>query len=350
MSSKINEIHYTICPVGNASFIAAHKGWLKEGLAPLGVEPVLLQTLPREFWKAHFDQSDTVLFREGGNIPPLWAKSRGAEFILIGTALLAQKQLILVRADSPIESVDELIHYKLAIPVRKDSLIDVHRIHAEQGFAVALASRGFSLSQANLVQIIAEGEIFIKPGDDKELNKTFEARDFQALESGEVDAVYAKLSVIQKALDTGKFRVLFDLTANAEQLSPVNNEYPEAFTVSRKLAEENPGIVTAFVKQVVRATQWAKTNYDEALTWLAKQTYATRSQAAASYAFDFHKHLDLSLSDFNLSVLEGQKRFLFDHGYLERDFDISRWADDRFLKAAIKELREEEAKELRLAG
>jgi hypothetical protein len=53
MSSKINEIHYTICPVGNASFIAAHKGWLKEGLAPLGVEPVLLQTLPREFWKAH---------------------------------------------------------------------------------------------------------------------------------------------------------------------------------------------------------------------------------------------------------------------------------------------------------
>jgi ABC-type nitrate/sulfonate/bicarbonate transport system substrate-binding protein len=111
--------------------------------------------------------------------------------------------------------------------------------------------------------------------------------------------------------------MLFDLTANAEQLSPVNNEYPEAFTVSRKLAEENPEIVTAFVKQVVRTTQWAKTNYDEALTWLAKQTYATRSQAAASYAFDSHKHLDLSLSDFNLSVLEGQKRFLMEFGEVE---------------------------------
>jgi 2'-hydroxybiphenyl-2-sulfinate desulfinase len=348
MSAKINQILYTICPVGNASFIAARKGWLKEGLAPLGIEPVLLQTLPQERWKAHFDQSETALFREGGNIPPIWAKSRGAEVILIGTALLAQKQFILVRADSPIESVDELVRYRLAIPVHTEALIDFHRASAEHGFAVALAARGFSLSQARLVRLETTGGFLSRPPNDDKANTggkapdwSLEAREFQALENGEADAVFVKLSTIQKVLDTGKFRVLFDLTANRNQLSPINNEYPEAFTVSRKLAEENPEAVAAFVKQVVRAAQWAKTHYDEALAWLAEQTRATRSQAAASFAFDFHQHLDLSLSAYNLGILEGQKRFLFDNGYLEKDFDLEQWADDRFLKAALAELEDE---------
>jgi 2'-hydroxybiphenyl-2-sulfinate desulfinase len=339
MSIKINEIRYTICPVGNAGYIAAKKGWLKEGLAPLGVEPVLLQSLPQEYWKAHFDQSDTSLFREGGNIPPIWAKARGAEVILIGTALLAQKQYILVRADSPIDSVDELIRYRLGIPVHTKALIDFHRASAEHGFAAALAARGFTLSQANLVQLSIDGDFHSRPVNGKNEKADYKAREFEALESGEVDAVYVKLSTIQKVLDTGKFRVLFDLTANKEQLSPINNEYPEAFTVSRKLAEEYPEVVIAYVKQVVRAAQWAKTHYAEALNWLADQTHATASQAAASFEFDFHKHLDLSLSDTNLAVLEGQKRFLYDHDYLEKDFDLSKWADDRFLKAAQAELQ-----------
>jgi 2'-hydroxybiphenyl-2-sulfinate desulfinase len=101
-------------------------------------------------------------------------------------------------------------------------------------------------------------------------------------------------------------------------------------------------VVTAFVKQVVRAAQWAKTNYAEALSWLADQTHATAPQAAASFAFDFHQRLDLSLSEENLAILEGQKRFLFDNGYIEKDFDLSQWADDRFLKAAYSELGKEQ--------
>ncbi|MDR2617822.1 MAG: hypothetical protein LBC62_03020 [Treponema sp.] len=345
MAQKITEIHYTICPVGNASYIAAHKGWLEEGLAPLGVKPVLLQTLPQERWKAHFDQSDTVLFREGGNIPPIWAKSRGAGVVLIGTALLAQKQYILVRADSPIDSIDELIRYRLCIPVRSGALIDFHRASAEHGFALALASRGFSLSQAKLVQLVSEGDFHSKKFyDEKNTNSPgFVSPEFDALDRGEVDAVYVKLALIQKALETGKYRVLFDLTANTKQLSPINNEYPEAFTVSRQLAEERPDIVTAYVKQVVRAALWAKSNYAEALKWLADQNRATTVQAAGSYGFDFHKHLDLDLSDASLGILEGQKRFLFDRGYLEKDFDLAAWADDRFLKAAAAELAAEGA-------
>ncbi|MDR3332947.1 MAG: hypothetical protein LBT08_09995 [Synergistaceae bacterium] len=340
MPNEISEIHYTICPVGNASYIAANKGWFKEGLRPLGVEPVLLPSLPREYWKAHFDYSDPVLFREGGNIPPIWAKSNGADVVLIGTALLAQRQYIIVRADSTIGSVDELIHCKLGIPVRSKALIDFHKATAEHGFSIALESRGFRLADENRVEIITEGDFHSTPINQK---GDYKSREFYALESGEVDALYVKLSTIQQFLDTGKFRVLFDLTSGKEHILPINNEYPEAFTVSRSLAEKRPEVVVAYVKQVLRAARWAKTNYPGALACLAAQTHATRIQAAASFAFDFHRHLDLNLSEENLSFLDAQKRFLYDSGYITKDFDISAWADGSFLRAADAELLEEDA-------
>jgi 2'-hydroxybiphenyl-2-sulfinate desulfinase len=333
--SGLTEIRYTICPVGNASYIAAHKGWLEEGLAPLGVKPILLQSLSQERWKAHFDYSDDALFREGGNIPPIWAKSRGAEVVLIGTALLAQKQYILVRIDSPIYRIEQLVNRRLGIPVRSRALIDFHKATALQGFRTTLALRGFSLKDANLVEIVTEGDFHSTPINERKNDSPLE---FESLEKGEVDALYVKLSAIQKVLDTGKFRVLYDLAADKKQVSPINNEYPEAFTVSRRLAEEHPEVVTAYVKQVVRASIWAKTNYLEALQWLAKQTHATPSQAAASFEKDFNERMSLSLSKENLKILEGQKRFLFDNGFIERDFDLADWADDRFLARALAEL------------
>jgi 2'-hydroxybiphenyl-2-sulfinate desulfinase len=330
----LTEIRYTICPVGNASYIAAHKGWLEEGLAPFGVEPVLLQSLPQERWKAHFDYSDEALFREGGNIPPIWAKSRGAEVVLIGTALPAQKQCIVVRVDSPVYRLEQLANRRLGIPVRSRALIDFHKATALQGFRVALALRGFSLKEADLVEIVTEGNFHSTPIDDK---KNHSPLEFEALEKGEVDALYVKLSTIQKVLDTGNFRVLFDLAADKKQIAPINNEYPEVLTVSRRLAEEHPEVVTAYVKQVVRASIWAKTNYFEALRWLSQQTHATPSQAAASFEKDFNDHMTLSLSKENLKILEGQKRFLFDNGFIERDFDLADWADSRFLERAYAE-------------
>jgi 2'-hydroxybiphenyl-2-sulfinate desulfinase len=335
--SALNEIRYTICPVGNASYIAVHKGWIEEGLAPLGVKPVLLQSLPKEHWKSHFDYSDDALFREGGNIPPIWSKSRGAEVVLIGAALLAQKQYIIVRTDSPIVRVEQLVRRRLGIPVHSKALIDFHRATALHGFKIALASRGFSLSGVNLVEIVTEGDFHSTPLEERANQKNLE---FDALESGEVDALYVKLSVIGKLLDTGKFRVLHDLTEDKRQLSPINNEYPEAFTVSRRLAEEHPDVVTAFVKQVLRAARWARTNYVEALHWLALQTNATLGQAARSFEWDFNESLEPNLSDGTLAVLEGQKRFLYDNGFIERDFDLREWADERFLKQARAEIGE----------
>jgi len=341
--AKVSEIHYTICPVGNTSFIAAKKGWLQDGLKAWDVEPVRLQTLDPSLWKSHFDYQNPLLFREGGNIPPLWAKSNGAGVVLIGLTLLEQKQYLLARVDSPLESPEQLKHYKIGIPVHPSALIDFHKASAEHGFELALAARGLAGFTDSFVELIADGD-FVSTAPEKK--RELGSREVEALDSGEVDAIYVKGTKVQRLLDTGKYKVIFDLSGNPGQLLPINNEYPNVLTVSRFLAEEHPEIVVAYLKQLLHAAEWAKTHRSEVLDLFAEQTYGTPGQVASSHSFDFHKRLAPGFSEQGLLALEGQKRFLFDHGYLAQDFDLSGWADDRFLKAALSEIeREQPSKE-----
>ncbi|MBW4082556.1 ABC transporter substrate-binding protein [Paenibacillus sp. S150] len=337
--TKVSEIHYTICPVGNTSYIAANKGWLKEGLNKLDVEPVRLQTLEQPLWKSHFDYQNPLLFREGGNIPPIWAKSNGAEVVLIGLTLLEQKQYLLARADSPLESPEQLEKYKIGIPSHPSALIDFHKASAEHGFEIALAARGLAGYSGSFVELIAEGD-FVSSSPEKK--RELGSREVEALDSGEVDVIYVKGTKVQRLLDTGKYKVIFEISSNPGHLLPVNNEYPNVLTVSRLLAEDHPEIVVAYLKQLLLAAEWAKTHRSEVLDLFAEQTYGTPGQVAASHSFDFHKRLAPGFSGQGLLALEGQKRFLYDHGYITEDFDLAGWADDRFLKAALSEIEREQ--------
>lgn len=336
--NKYNEIHYTICPVGNASYIAANKGWLKNGLNEIGVEPILLQSLPKEYWSAHFNYQDNLLFREGGNIPPIWAKSNGAEVVLIGLTLLQQKQYIFVKADSEVDTIEQLRGRRIGIPAHPKSIIDFHKASAEHGFKIALASKGVSENSVEFIELL-ENDDFVANFNDKK--SRFGQLEVDALESGEVDAIYIKSTQVQKLLDTGRFKVIFEINAKPTVLSPINNEYPNALTVSRELAEERPEIVIKYLKQLLLAADWAKDNRSEVLELFAAQTRGTSGQVACSHSFDFNRHLTPELSEETLGILDNQKRFLYDRGYLKNDFDILKWADDRYLKIAIEELKTE---------
>lgn len=94
--SYTREIHYTTCPVDDTSYLVASHDKLTGPLGKLEVTPVLLQDLPQPFWKAHSDYQDPSLFRKDGNIPSVWTKSNSADIVLIGLALLKQRQYIFV--------------------------------------------------------------------------------------------------------------------------------------------------------------------------------------------------------------------------------------------------------------
>ncbi len=320
------QILYSICPVGNASYIALKQGWLTEGLAELGVTATKLQILPQERWQVHFTYEDPALFREGGNIPPIWAKSRGAQPVLLGWMFLGWKQLILVRADSPFQAVEELRHRRLGVTRSADSRIDFWQATIRRGFETALAARGLTPRDVDFVEILAE--------QGRGHRETFA---LEALESGRVDAVYYGGSWAQSLLETGKLRAIYDLSADPSLVWPISNEHPNILTVSRKLAESAPEIVVAYLKQVLKAAEWAKTHRLEVENIFAEQTSGTPEQVAAARPADFHLQLTPELSEAGLLALESQQRFLLDHGYIERSFAIDQWVDARFLQAAREE-------------
>lgn len=323
LSNGQRQILYSICPVGNASYIALKQGWLAGGLAELGVNATKLQTLPQERWQVHFTYEDPTLFREGGNIPPIWAKSRGAQPVLLGWTFLGWKQLILVRSDSPIQAVEQLRHRKLGVTRSADSRIDFWQATIRRGFETALATRGLTPQDVDFVEILAE-----KGRGHRE------AYALEALESGRVDAVYYGGSWAQSLLETGKLRIIYDLSADPSLVWPISNENPNILTVSRELAESAPEIVVAYLKQVLKAAEWAKTHRLEVESIFSEQTSGTPEQVAATRPANFHLQLAPELSEAGLLALESQQRFLLDHGYIERSFAIDQWVDGRFLKAA----------------
>jgi 2'-hydroxybiphenyl-2-sulfinate desulfinase len=330
------EILYTICPVANATYLAANHGFLEKGLGEIGYQPVKLQTLSKDKWPAHFTYENDRLFREGGNTPPIWAKSKGRGVVLIGINIIEEKQSILVRADSDIRTVEDLKGKRLAIPAHTNVHIDFHKATAEQGFEIALEANGISKDEVTWVTVVnpnsftSEG----KGGNFDHLSKA----EIDALSNGEVDAIFEKLPIVEQLLATGKYRKLYDVAYDQQKQVPVNNEYPNVLTVSSKLAEEEPEVVVEFLKQTILAARWAVDHRQEAEKLLAEQTYGTVEEYQKSYADNFYQRLEPNFSEAGLQALQKRADFLYEHGYLESRVDVYEWADDSFLKKALAEL------------
>lgn len=335
------EIYYTICPVANATYLAANHGFLKQGLGAIGYEPIKLQTLSPDKWSAHFTYKNDRLFREGGNTPPLWAKSRGEGVVLIGLNLIESKQSILVRADSDIQTIEQLKGKRLAIPAHTNVSIDFHKATAEQAFEIALEANGIRKEDVQWVTV-ENPHSFSSEGKEEEqkggLNLLSEA-EVEALDKGEVDAIFEKLPIVEQLISTGRYRKIYDVAFDQQEIEPVNNEYPNVLTVSKRLAEEEPEVVVEFLKQTILAARWAKTHQEEAEKLLAEQTHGTVEEYQRSFADGFYQRLEPNFSEKGLRTLQKRADFLYEHGYLESEVDVYQWADDSFLKKALNELQ-----------
>ena len=148
--STFDTIWYTRCPVPTATGIAADLGWLTAEFAPDGIEVRSLQDVSRaEAADFHYTHAHPGLFREGGNVPALWARSRGEETRLIGLTWIEERQVIHVREDSPVVEPGQLKGLRLAIPTHEIA-IDFWRAMALHGFGGALGMAGLTLDDAEL--------------------------------------------------------------------------------------------------------------------------------------------------------------------------------------------------------
>ncbi|WP_406294694.1 ABC transporter substrate-binding protein [Embleya sp. NBC_00888] len=320
--ARPDELWFTRCPVPTATGIAADLGLLDAEFAAEGITVRSLQDVSADVAADHhYTHALPGLFREGGNVPALWARSRGEATRLVGLTWIEESQAILVRADSGIGAPEHLRGLRLAIP-RHDIAIDFWRAMALHGFAGALSLAGSTLSDARPVEVPAARGI-----------GQWEA-ELAALGRGDVDAVYVKGALAVEAAARHGAVVAVDLDAAADPRARINNGTPRPITVHRDLLDHHPELVTRFLAVLVEAADWAPGHPAEVARILGAETGAGAFGVAGAYRELGPDTLRIDLSAERLDLLARQERFLYGQGFLAQPVDVRAWATPEPLRAA----------------
>lgn len=318
---------YTRCPVPTTSGIAQHFGWLHEEFA---IDGIALNSIRASQDKAvrvsHFDHSHPAMFREGGNVPPLWARGLGRDTVVVGITWVDEEQLILVRGDSDIAAPAQLAGRRLGLPLHDSAIVDIGRSQDLRGLLTALQIAGLSRDAVAFVDLKG-GDFDLREGGDR--NRVHLGA--QALLDGVADAIYAKGAVSATLIERHDFRSILDINAQVDPLVRVNAGTPRPITVDAALAREHPEIVARYLAVLQQTALWARTHPADVVTALASETGATQAAVRRGFGPTLHEHFQVALSPINLQGLRRQKDFLVVEGFI-RDFDFDAWIDPRPLR------------------
>lgn len=339
----ILDVHYTICPVFAASNVALELGWIEEELRRAGARLNYLFSHAEEGrFLPHFSHEHPRLFRDGGNIPAIWAKADRSDTTLLALTWSRQGGQIVARADAGLHRIADLAGRRIAIyRSANPAKIDWWRATSHRGIVLALGLGGLRPGDVELVDVSDPDDHAWGGGRrpaDVWASRSAERRlgvEPAAVRAGRADAFYTSHGRALALVETGEFTVIEDLGRHPDWTLQVNNS-PYTLTVSTELARARPDIVTAYLRAVVRAGRWINAHRAAAAALLHRTTFyaSTAAVADAIAQTDFVP----DLSPRNLAALEVTKAFLRQHGYIQGDFDVNAWADSRFLRAAHAEL------------
>lgn len=326
------DVYYTVCPVASAISIAVGRGELESAFRGTGVALHNIRHSPdRAVREAHYNQSQANLFREGGNIPPLWARSEGRNLRLIGLTWIEQYAAVLALPSSGIRTPEDLKGKRLGLVRRPNDQIDYARATGLRGFLTALKAGGLDRSAVNFADItIEEPLVADQPAPGVLSSSAFSAARLRkwdgllvkALYEGTVDAIYVTgpAAELESVLNA---HVVFDTRQAPDPFERINNTTPLAFTVRGELLESDPDIVTAYIAQNIRTARWAKANPAEATRYIARDSGSAEELIPFKYSSDVTKALEPSLDDDLLLYLKEQKDFLLREGFIRNDIDIA---------------------------
>lgn len=328
---------YTRCGAATASALAIRKQWLQAEFSQGGtVLHSLRDSESLEVRNSHYHHGQSGMFREGGNIPPLWAKGQQQDTVVVGITWLDEYQGVITRKGSGIESVADLKGKRLAIPDHRDAVIDFQRGAAQHGFATALSLAGLSKDDANFVDIAAPS-YDLQEGPRQE-RTAYRHVELDALNAGEVDAIFVRFARGYQLSQHADYHQLININELADPLLRVNNGTPRPVTVDRAFLNRYPEIVARYLAVLLRTASWAALHKEEVLSLLlpdqARQAELSTADIVGSHGKDVHLAFTPKLSEDYILGLETQKNFLRDWGYIAHDYDVRDWIVHEPLQAA----------------
>lgn len=338
------EALYTICPVLNASAVAAELGWLDEEFRRVGAKGVYLRSLADNAgWIPHYTHGRPNLFRDGGAIPTIQAKADLTDTTLIGLTWGQTGGQILVHADSGIHRVADLRGRRIGLIKSLNSAkIDFQRATAERGIELALALAGLSRAEVDIVDLEhADDQSYAPAAKPSEVWGRARAHfghlaaDVAAIEAGTVDAIYSGDARAFGLVATGRYKVIEDLAQHADWTLQVANG-PYTAAVNTAFAKAHRDVVVAFLRAAIRAGRWINEHRAAAADLFRRVTFYEDARQVERIIADFD--LVPNLSARNLAAIDIQKNFLISHGYVRNDFDVRAWADSSYLEEALASL------------
>ena len=343
----VTELWYTRCPVPTASSLAIAQGWLDDEFAADGITVASLRAVTNDTVReSHFDHTQPDSFRQGGNIPPIWTRSRGSDVRLIGLSWAHQYQAIVALPGSGIDGPTGLRGRRIGIASRLNDQIDFWRATSLRGFDSTLRHVGLSLDDVTIVDLPVE-EQYLRPGFDAAetashsgslfgawSNRRLQRAELLALIRGEVDAIYIAGGRGPDLDALVGVEVVFDIAGAADDTLKINNITPAALTVSGALLDDRPDLVARYVAATIRAARWARDHAAETRRIIAHEVGIAEDFVLPGYPDDIHANLEPSLDPTLVAAIEPQRDFLLRHGFIDRSFDVHEWIDEGPLNAA----------------
>ncbi|MDO9180563.1 MAG: ABC transporter substrate-binding protein [Agitococcus sp.] len=330
-TNAVDTLWYTRCPVPTPLGLAVQLGWFSDEFEPDGITLKTLQdTIDPALRESHYDHHLLNSFRQGGNVPALWARAQGADTRVIGLNWIDEYQAILSAPTSNIREPKDLRGRRLALP-KHNNTIDHARAGALRGFLATLELGDVDPAEVEFVDIEIKNTLTAWANNgraNRGSNGGYQPL-IDALLNGDVDAIFVKGSRGVEITQLNGAHVVTDLRNHPDPLVRANNGAPRPITVDTHLLETRPDIVARFLARIVDIGDWAAAHPAETLAYVSHETGSNEQWVKAAYGADLHLHQRTDLSEQSIAGLEAYKNFLFAHGFLKNDFDVRAWIDPR---------------------
>ncbi|MES2886833.1 MAG: ABC transporter substrate-binding protein [Pseudomonadota bacterium] len=341
-SAPVDRLWYTRCPVPTPLGLAARQGWFDDEFKTDGIRIHTLQdTADPALRESHYDHRLPHSFRQGGNVPAIWARARGADTRVLGLNWVDESQVVLALPGAGIQTPADLRGRRIGLPVHRNS-IDHARASALRGLHVTLEVGGLTPDDVRWVDIDSGGGA---PGQgwanasqpDTGARAGGYSAVIQALKESRVDAVFTKGARGLEIAHEHGLHIVYDVRHHPIASVRSNNGAPRPITVDVALLQERPDLVDRFLARIVGIGEWAASHPSETVAYIARESGSTSDWVRKAYGSDVHLHQHTDLEPASVAALSGYKDFLFKTGFIEKDFSVAAWIDPAPLERVLRQ-------------
>ncbi|WP_245582516.1 ABC transporter substrate-binding protein [Neorhizobium lilium] len=339
MSNPLDSVWYTRCPAPTPLSVAHQLGWVDRQFQASGVSVRSIRDSADPAGRqSHFTHALDYSFRQGGNIPPIWARSGGRETRVVGITTTDEFQAVIALPSSGITKGADLKGRRIGVPRKPgEQIVDFQRATALKGIVSALSLEGLTPADVELVYLDSVEASLIERGNAAflGLKRRYPYGDeLLALARGDIDAFFVKgAEGIVLANQIGAV-VVSEFGFHPDPKIRINNGTPRPLTVDARFIDEHFDLVADLVATVGQVAGWAEANPDDAVRLIAGEIGVGEDAIWAANGPDVHKHLELTLEDEQIAAFEHFKTFLLQWGFIPTDFDVFGWIDRTPLNAA----------------